>query len=448
MNRAIIVMIVVGTGLCSTGCGHSPASPPVTPTVQAPAKQRSLSERFGTHYSANSVIEQHAPRLRHIPLPDVPHGNAIWGATGRDDSGNLYFGVSCGGDLPSAHLLKKAANEEEITVVGDIVSQLQANKVYRPGESQMKIHSKICQANDGALYFASMDEKGEKENGSQFPTWGGHLWRWKPGASGWEHLLTTREALIAAECTGRYVYALGYFGHVLYQFDTETDQHRTITVGSVDGHISRNFLVDGNEHVYVPRVTAVDESNKGEPNVKQNKDKYLKSTLVEYNSSLEELQETPLPDYDPNHNADTHGIVGYARLQNGEIVFTTHTGAFWKIEPSAEGPARVTRLGWFHPDGKSYTANLCCPTGERFICGLAKPAKGKHEWTVYDLENQTSKTFELDAESQELLQRKGILIYGSNTLDNQGAGYLVGWINAKTPHLMKFSWEQSSAVAP
>ena len=68
---------------------------------------------------------------------------------------------------------------------------------------------------DGFLYFASMDEEGENANGSRLPTWGGHLWRMNQATYKWEHLLAAREALIAVAGGGKYIFSLGYFGHVL-----------------------------------------------------------------------------------------------------------------------------------------------------------------------------------------------------------------------------------------
>ena len=54
----------------------------------------------------------------------------------------------------------------------------------------MKIHSKIVQGPDGCLYFASMDEEGERTDGSRPPTWGSHLWRLRLSDGGWEHLFS------------------------------------------------------------------------------------------------------------------------------------------------------------------------------------------------------------------------------------------------------------------
>ncbi len=126
--------------------------------------------------------------------------------------------------------------------------------MLREGAHQAEVPLKIIEGPDGYLYFASMDEDGENPDGSQLPTWGGHLWRMNLRTHRWEHLLATKEALIAAGGAGRYVYALGYFGHVLYQYDTETNRTARVEVGSVDGHISRNFLVDRRGHVFVPRL--------------------------------------------------------------------------------------------------------------------------------------------------------------------------------------------------
>lgn len=44
-------------------------------------------------------------------------------------------------------------------------------------------------------------------------------------------------------------------GHMLYQFDCETGEIRSLRVGAVGGHISRNLLSNDRGHVYVPRLT-------------------------------------------------------------------------------------------------------------------------------------------------------------------------------------------------
>ena len=65
----------------------------------------------------------------------------------------------------------------------------------------------------------------------------------------------TPEALIAVATGGPYVYSLGYFNHVLYQFDTRTKRIRSVAVGAAGGHVSRNFFVDDRGHAFVSRVT-------------------------------------------------------------------------------------------------------------------------------------------------------------------------------------------------
>ena len=50
---------------------------------------------------------------------------------------------------------------------GNVVSELERLGLRRPGETQMKIHSRIVTAVDGYQYFASMDETGENDDGSK-----------------------------------------------------------------------------------------------------------------------------------------------------------------------------------------------------------------------------------------------------------------------------------------
>jgi hypothetical protein len=109
-----------------------------------------------------------------LAIPTIPGGHAVWGSTGRDDQGSLWFGVAVHGK-PSAHLLEYDPATDQFSDRGNVVSQLQQCGIYRESEARMKIHSEFYQADDGFLYFASMDETDEEEDGSRYPTWGGHL---------------------------------------------------------------------------------------------------------------------------------------------------------------------------------------------------------------------------------------------------------------------------------
>jgi hypothetical protein len=130
--------------------------------------------------------------------------------------------------------------------------------------------------------------QGEKADGSKLPIWGSHLWRLRLPENKWEHLLAAPEALIAVGGTGKLIYALGYFSHVLYQYDCATGKGRSIRVGSVDGHVSRNFLVDGRDHVCLPRLTRPPGADaRSDPAVH----------LVGFDGDLHEVGQTPLAHY-------------------------------------------------------------------------------------------------------------------------------------------------------
>lgn len=405
-----------------------------------PSPSRSPALRFGTHYTGYDDRFRRAPRLTELQLPGLAGPQAIWGATGRDDAGNVYIGLTALAQSQSATLLSLPISGGDPFVLGATMDQLALVEKVHDRESQSKIHSKICQAADGAIYFTSMDEDGEAEDGSRMPLWGSHLWRIRPGEKRWEHVLKTPEALIALGSTGRYVYCLGYFNHVLYQFDTATGASRKVIVGSHLGHISRNLLVDLREHVYVPCVEVIAAPAAGDRSVSFVRDQSVRSSLVEFDADLREVARWPLPDYNPTHDSGSHGIVGFATLRTGQLVFATHSGALWCLTPPPRGPALLERLGWFHPDGPSYAAALYCPAGTRLVCGLAGTPSGLN-WVVYDLENWSSAVCSLDPESGKLLQRSGHAIYGTNTIDERGRGYLVGNTdNSSRPIVLQIEW--------
>jgi hypothetical protein len=384
----------------------------------------SYPDLTGSLFTASPPDPQAPPRLSSIPIPEFPGASAIWGSTGRDTRGHVWIGVSASDvPVPSAHLFEYNPDTKEMIDRGDVVSELKRAGIYRVGEGQMKIHSKILQGVDGHLYFASMDEQGEKDDGSRLPTWGSHLWRVRLPECRWEHLFEAPEGLIAVSSAGRYLYALGYFDHVLYQYDHDRKRHRRIRVGSLGGHISRNFFSDERGHVWVPRVSS--SPKKGEPPLVH---------LVELSSDLEELGRTPLAHYLSNGSLDSHGIVGFVYLKDRSMVFVTDVGFLYRVRPSANGPARVEEIGWFHPKGASYTPSLFTYEGERYLLGVAQrqpDGAPNYHWLIYDLETGRSTATPLQLPPGEGAPWPGLLLYGSVTRDGRGSFYLGGAWAAK-----------------
>ena len=372
------------------------------------------------------MIESVGPQVAQLGLPPFDGSHAIWGSTGQDETGHLWFGVTADGTAtPSAHLFEYDPSADQFTDRGDVVTQLTAAGVARKGEHQAKIHSRIVQGPDRYLYFSSMDEEGEHEDGSQLPRWGGHLWRMKLDTHKWEHLLATPEALIAVGAGDRFVYALGYFGHVLFQFDTKSREVKRLAVGSAAGHVSRNFVVDYRGHAYVPRVRVESVS------------------LVELGTDLQELKETPL---EPEHYFQggptaTHGITGLQEMADGSWYFTTHVGFLYRIQPPLRSAnvdhtaATVTRVGWLHPDGATYVASLFTADGSDTLLALAhniisQGATGRYQWLTFELKNGVSRVAPFSVGNLDDAVMSRSLLYGSSTRDGQGNHYVVGMTSA------------------
>jgi len=347
------------------------------------------------------------PVVRELGLPPMHGANAIWGATGRGPRGRIWIGVSAASAGASARLLEYEPLAGAWHERGAVVERLKAAGLHREGESQVKIHSKIVPGADGWLYFASTDEAGEVA-GTVPPRWGGHLWRIHPETYGWEHLLAVPEGLVALSGVGRYVFALGYWGHVLYVYDTRTGETKRTVVGSVGGHVSRNFLADIRGHAYVPRVTAGSGG-------------HVTAALVEYDSALRELAATPLEFYlgsgSPNAN---HGIVGLAYLPDGRLLFTTHRGHLYAIDPRGAGAAAVSALGWLHREGEAYAPSLFF-LGGSLVAGVTQRG-GRYDWAVFELKTRTAVATPIDTKGLQ-----GVLLYGSISRDNAGRFYVVGW---------------------
>lgn len=350
-----------------------------------------------------------APATREITVPEFADANSIWGATGRDRYGRIWVGVSAKMPGASAHLMTFEPATQSWRDRGAVVDRLAQAGLLRPGEGQVKIHTKIVPAADGGLYFASMDEDGEAVDGSALPKWGSHLWRVDPDTGEWRHLLAVPEGLVAAGGAGRFVYALGYWGHVLYQYDTATGRSRRLEVGAVGGHASRNVIGAADGHAFVPRL-------------RRREDGTLAAALVEYDSTLTELAATPLAFYAVSDSPEAdHGIVGLAALPDGRMVFVTHAGQLYLIEPRTGQPASVSAIGAFHPAGDAYAPSLFALEGGRNVAGVARRG-GRYDWVVFDLAARTSRAWPLDTKGLDQ-----VLLYGSITRDAAGRCYLGGW---------------------
>ena len=373
------------------------------------------------------------PAARRIALPATPGAHAIWGATGQDSRGRIWFGVAAADTpTPSGHLLEYDPVSGVMTPRGNVIAELARLKLLRAeNDHQAKIHSKIVEGPDGCLYFASMDEEGESESRLRLPVWGGHLWRLRLATGRWEHLGATAEALIAVARGGRFIYALGYFGHVLYQYDTKSGVMRQLRVGSVGAHITRNFLADARGHVYVPRLT----SRPG-PDGRAVIDVHL----AEFDDALVEVGAARLESsmyFDGD--GGSHGIIALQTMNDGTMYFTTHRGQLYRVVPpraaaGAAAPrtaATVTALGWMHPDGPMYVPSLFTANGVDALSALARHPKQGYQWLDCQVSPEGNPSMRCAAspfvvEGMSLADVNNSLLYGSGTRDAGGGHYVVG----------------------
>lgn len=80
----------------SSGCSESNPSRGVEAL-------RPVDLRTGTRFLPTNSFD--APLIQRVQLPTPGDGDAVWGATGRDDRGRIYVGVSSHGDgRQTAHL--------------------------------------------------------------------------------------------------------------------------------------------------------------------------------------------------------------------------------------------------------------------------------------------------------------------------------------------------------
>lgn len=161
-----------------TGSGDAPLV-----TSQPDLVEIDYSRDFWKKRKAESRFLR-APKLRELALPDYPGNTAIWGATGIDSIGRMYFGIAAMNvDNPSAKLMRYSPVDEEFELLGLVNEKLDMLGVRKQQpfpETQMKIHSKIVHAGDGKVYFSTQDEHDEAGDGSRNALFGGRLFRLDP----------------------------------------------------------------------------------------------------------------------------------------------------------------------------------------------------------------------------------------------------------------------------
>ena len=377
----------------------------------------------GCRYTAEPDNPSAIPQFTQIEIPAIPGGFFIWGAFGRDHRGHIWFGVSTsGGPQSPAHLFEYNPDVGQVVDRGDVITELKRCGIYRRGECQMKIHSRIVQGADGNLYFTSNDEQGQDDLGRRNPTWGSHLWRYHLSEQRWEHLLSAPEGLIALAGAGNDIFALGYFNHVLYHYDISSSSVRSVEVGSLGGHSSRNVLSDYRGHAYVPRLTLTPQ------------DDVPRVTLVEFDGQLRELGESPLEHYLSEQaaksaeplcyslgKASSVGIGAFQPMADGSLVFATSTGYLYQILPQENGPSSLRKLGWYYPQGERRIGWMFTSDGRRYVMG-ATQCSGHWEWLIFDLLTRRSVAVPIPKESPIY----GNGAYGCVTRDDKGAFYVGG----------------------
>lgn len=435
--------------------------PPTTAPGNVSPQPSMTADKWGRKFFTDSERFQRPPTIQSLSLPVSDGDEAIWGATGRDAEGAIYLGLASkdSSDL-SAGLLRFSPQTGETKVLGRVNDELGIADGKQKATLQDKIHSKFFEATDGHLYFASLDETGEETKGLANAKGGGYLIRLHRTTGEWERVLHTPESLISIGCSGRYIYALGYFGSRVYQFDTKTEKVRSVVVPNYGGHVSRNLLVTPTGHVLALRVTPTspDDNQPGtnwttpvpQDDAKaqfeipegESPRRRLFVELVEFDTDLNEVQTWPLDGYEAHGSTSSHGIISFASLMDGSILFTTQNGRLWRVHPTFEKTGKLESLGWIHPEGESSSTAMFAPTGKDFIIAVTKVGR-RFDLLVYYLRLQESVTLALDPASEKLFNKSLNLLYGSETMDNFGNAYIAGWTRNSSgyvPLALQLQW--------
>ena len=396
--------------LCVQGTGFAAQAQMLPATTPGTSESHRIQLQRATRLPNGPVVKE-------ISVPVTPNEDSIWGGTGRDSRGHIWFCV-CKSNKPgaSADLFEFIPESGEVVGRGNVVDELKRAGLLRPDEQQMKIHSKIYQI-DGYLYCVSMDEKGEDEQKLSQPIFGSHLWRLRLADNTWEHLLTIPEAMVGIAVGAGKVYCLGYWNHVLYQYDIATRTSKNVIVGSCFAHVSRNLVADSNGHVYVPRCSQAAGM--------------LEASLVEYDDQLREIASTSLPQYYDGEANRTFGITGLASMPDGSLAFVTHNGWLTIIHPQPNGPGKVEHLGWFNPGGASMSDSLFVDKTGRYLMGVSQNSSRVMEWITYDLQTGRQTVAPFSDGKPDQPSWRNVMLYGSMTRDDQGRCYVTGQTNGR-----------------
>ena len=459
VNKATVVFCwMLGVAMVSgVGCSRNEGTPDANSGVAGSESTEDTSQDEGAagedaqeltfERLTNSVFTPElkqpdaAPQVQSVAVPPMDVQAAVWGATGRDDQGHVWFAVSpMDGVEKSAKLYEFDPASGSVTERGDVLSEARKAGVYVPGMQQAKIHTKIMQAGDGNLYFVSSDENPRDVAGRTNPKWGSHLWRLRLPEREWEHLEALEEGVLALGGGGNDLYGLAFPDHTLFHYDVASGELRKVKVGSVNGHISRNLLVDGQGRAYVPRLKTAGADA-------------AEHTLVAFDRELTELGSHPIPFYQqaaevqPASIADQfHGITGFTYLADGSIVFATHAGRLFRLIPDKSGAGKLDDLGWLHPDGKSYATSLFTVAGERYVYGLPMVVRNNnddHDLVVFDLAERKPRIIDVKLPEVGGSSPLGSSLYGSNTRDGAGALVIVGAYGGSAgmqPVLLRVLW--------
>jgi hypothetical protein len=422
-----VILSAVGVAVATAACfsGYRFLYPPEEPpTSTGTFGDHSFDRPTNGYFVEDRGGPESIPKVSAIEIPTEPGDHAIWGAIGRDSRGRIWF-VTSSFKHPTltARLYEYVPTEHTVHVRGDVLTELDKAGLLRIGEEQPKIHTKIVEAGDGHLYFASMDEPRPGEVGQRAPPWGSHLWRLRLPDRRWEHLQRFDEGLIALAGGGSYLYALAFPDHTLIQYNVATGQIRSVTVGSVEGHVSRNLFADERSHVYVPRLRYT------RPN-------HADHTLVEFDPMLREVGENRLRDYQAGSADQSHGIVAFQHLADRSIAFTTSAGRLLRVIPNPNGPAALVDWGWVLANGRSYPPTLFTRDGSNQLYCLAFPkTTGKVAppvWVCHQIDSGRTYDQEIILPIMSDMAPGGEwLLYGCEAIDEQGNFYIVGAYPAK-----------------
>ncbi len=290
-----------------------------------------------------SAAEISADNIRFIEYPNFPDAHSTWGSIGYSSQHDkVFIGVTNHRDKVGLFEFDVAADNMSLLGFLPELAHL------RDWQWQGKIHSRITEGPDGAMYFATDGGESREEYLMNHPQGynGGYFMRWDPAGNKFTnfgnglHYDSIKDVAID-RLNGNLMMVSYPQGHLLY-YDIEKKDLRDLGRVASD-HIPRVMFSDKFGNMYYDD---------------------WRQRLIKYEHDTQQLlfnkDSVPMFDGTPGNRIIT-GITGYAEdMETGVIYLVTYSSKLIAFYPSRLGFGRMVDLGGVY-DGDKAPYSYYCP---------------------------------------------------------------------------------------